>query len=79
MAYTDIPTADIRAHRKNAQWTRLIGISGFVLALAYTWNSGSATGAFAGLAWAGWSNWSATRLEKQALEWENQVENEQKN
>ncbi len=74
MTYTDHPDADIRTHRRNAQLTRFIGIGGFVVAVAFAWTSGSPIDLLWGIAWAGWANWAATDLEKQALEWEHEAD-----
>ena len=73
IGYTNDPTADIKAHRRNAHWTRVFGVAGFIIAAGYTIYTGEVVGIFVGLAWGGWANWAATDLEKQAAEWEGEL------
>ena len=72
--YTNHPKVDIRAHRKNAQFTRISGIIGALFMFLYAWLIGDPIWYVAGLAFGGWANWFATENERKALEWELQLE-----
>ena len=72
--FTDHPEVDIRAHRKSAQLQRVFGLLGFAIGVVHSLTVGGSTGVLAGVAWAGWANWAATDMEKQALDWELELE-----
>lgn len=75
--YSGYPEIDIQAHRSNARLTRLLGILCFGAALGYGLLMNSLAAIWFGIAIAGWTNWAAAGLEKQALEWELELKQEE--